>query len=51
MIDSAQLVDSDMNISFVRLLWKYVCVAIEWQQEKWRLLLAETEFTDYRIME
>jgi len=28
MIDSAQLVDSDMNISFVRLLWKYVCVAM-----------------------
>jgi hypothetical protein len=28
MIDSAQLVDSNMNISFVRLLWKYVCVAM-----------------------
>jgi hypothetical protein len=25
MIDSAQLVDLDMNISFVRLLWKYDC--------------------------
>jgi len=28
MIDSAQLLDSDMNISFIRLLWKYVCVAM-----------------------
>jgi hypothetical protein len=28
MIDSAQLVDSDMNISFVRLVWKYVCVVM-----------------------
>jgi hypothetical protein len=28
MIDSAQLVDLDMNISFVRLLWKYDCVAV-----------------------
>jgi hypothetical protein len=49
MIDSAQLVDSDMNISFIRLLWKYVCVAMVAGEVA--LLLAVTELRDCRIME
>jgi hypothetical protein len=51
MIDSAQLVNTRMNILFERHLWKCVCGAQEnGGKGKWCFMFTETAFVDWKII-